>query len=321
MTKVLITGVWGFIFSNFIRYVCYHKVKGYQWSSIDDFSSPLASFNRHSNRGIKEHQQYSCSINDIQDVDIIFQTERPDIVIHAAAQTSVDKSLKDEDLFKKTNIDGTKVIVDACIKYGVKRIIYISTDEVLGELKSENDPLWTEDSPPNPRNPYSKTKYEGEKIVVASGLNYNITRSSNNYGERQTSDKLIPHTIKCILNNQPIPLYGQGMQMRDWIYVIDNCTAILTILKDGGSNQIYNIGAGCEMTNIEMVQRICKIMGRGYDLIKHIPDPRGDAHDFRYAMDCSKLRGFGWSPMVKFKDGLAGTVQWYVENAGWALKN
>jgi dTDP-glucose 4,6-dehydratase len=317
--KVLITGVWGFIFANFMRHVSFNGLKGYEWISIDDHSSPLAYYNHVSNRGIKDDKQFSFDINDKTLLDIVFQKEQPDIVIHAAAQTSVDKSLINPDLFNRTNVQGTQSIVDACIRWNVKKIIMVSTDEIYGELKSENDPPWKEDAIPNPRNPYSKSKYEGEQIVIKSGLTYNITRSSNNYGERQTSDKLIPHTIKCILENKPIPIYGQGMQIRDWIYVIDNCDAILTILKSGKPNEIYNIGANNEMSNIEMVQRICKILGRGYDLIKHIPDPRGDAHDFRYAMNSDKLRALGWAPKFKLGEGLTNTCKWYEKNT-WALK-
>jgi dTDP-glucose 4,6-dehydratase len=317
--RVLLTGITGFIFTNFIRYVAHTNEAGYEWISVDNYCLPMSINNRYVNKGLKNAQYIADISRDIEVIDTIFRVERPDIVIHGAAQTSVDKSLKEPDLFHKTNVIGTKILLDASRKYGVKKFLFISTDEVMGSLNSENDPSWTETSPINPRNPYSQSKAEAEKLVMASELNYNITRSANNYGERQSTDKLIPHTIKCILDGKKIPVYGQGNQIRDWLHVQDNCRGILTVLKKGLPNEIYNIGANCEMSNIEMVQKICKILGKGYDLIEHIPDPRGDAHDFRYSMDCSKLKALGWEKQFKLMDGLEQTCDWYVRNK-WALK-
>jgi dTDP-glucose 4,6-dehydratase len=320
--KVLITGAWGFIFSNFVRAVAFEKMKGYDWITLDNYSGPLAFSNRFVNKGFSK--QIVADITDAKIIDAIFHLEQPNIVIHAAAQTSVDKSLSQEDLFQTTNVFGTQLLIDASIKYGAKKFIYISTDEVYGSLANENDLSWTEASIPNPRNPYSRTKLEGEKIVIKAnqehGLVYNITRASNNYGERQTTDKLIPRTIKCILNNEKIPVYGNGMQIRDWLYVKDNVDAILTILEKGEDNQIYNICANQEMTNIEIIHRICKTLNRGHDLIEYIKDPRGNAHDFRYAMDCSKLKALGWGCKFRLADALPYTVEWYEKNRNWALK-
>ncbi len=317
--RVLITGVGGFIFTNFARFVAYQNDMEYKWLTVDNYILPLSLNNRYDGRSFKDASQHIADITDASTIDAIFRVERPTIVIHGAAQTSVDKSLKEPALFHKTNVIGTKVLLDASAKYGIKRFIMISTDEVYGSLADENEPAWTEHSPLDPKNPYSVSKAEAEALVKASGLTYNITRASNNYGERQSTDKLIPNTIRCIVEGKKIPIYGQGNQIRDWMHVIDNCSAILTILKNGASNEAYNIGANSEMSNIEMVQRICKILGKGYELIEHVDDPRGSAHDFRYAMDCSKIKSLGWTPKFKLNDGLQQTCGWYEKNK-WALK-
>jgi dTDP-glucose 4,6-dehydratase len=321
--KVLITGVGGFIFSNFVRLVCAPNVmlQEYGWTTLDSWLD-VPPQNKYIGRTFKDVNQHIADITDQKTINAIFKAERPDIVIHAAAETSVDKSLNNPDIFNETNILGTKVIVDACIKWEVKKLIYISSDEVFGSLTNENEPSWTETSPINPQNPYSISKAKGEEIVLDAnknhGLIYNITRSSNNYGARQTTNKLIPRVIKCILRDQKIPIYGQGAQIRDWMYVNDHLAGIITILKCAKDNEIYNIGANSEMTNIEMVQKICTIFNKGHNLIEYITDPRGKAHDFRYSMDCSKIRALGWRPEWKLPLALAETCEWFKNNQ-WAL--
>lgn len=270
----------------------------------------------------KNHQFHIGDISDSHFVNVLFEFERPDIVIHGAAESFVDDSLKDPNKFIQANVLGTQVIVNACVKWGVEKLVYISTDEVYGQLMNESEPAWTEENRINPRNPYSATKAAGELIVQAAGvsygLNYNITRSSNNYGPRQTSEKLIPKAIKCINDGQKIPIYGQGLQIRDWTYVADNCSAIATVVKDGKPGEIYNISANQEYPNIEVIQSICNAMGKGHELISFIDDPR-KGHDFRYSIDCSKLKALGWKPYWKFKEGIVETVDWYQKNT-WFLK-
>ena len=201
---------------------------------------------------------------------------------------------------------GTKVIINACIKFNVEKMIYISTDEVYGQLTNESDPLWSESAPFNPRNPYSASKAAGELLVRAAhqshGLTYNITRSSNNYGPRQTPEKLIPKVIKSILNDQKIPVYGQGLQIRDWTHVFDNCSGILNVLNNGLPNEVYTIAANQEFTNIEVVQRICNAMDKGHSLIEFVKDRPG--HDFRYGINASKIKSLGWEPKFRFKEGI-----------------
>jgi len=321
--KVLITGSCGFIFSNFIRMACYDQAnsenKNYKFVSIDKITKSSVLNNIYQN---KSHAFYIGDVSDSHFMNVVFEYERPDIVIHGAAESFVDDSLKDPNKFIQSNVLGTQVVVNSCIKWGVEKLIYISTDEVYGQLEKETDASWTEDCPLNPRNPYSATKAAGELIVRAAqtsyGLPYNITRSSNNYGPRQTSEKLIPKAIKCILNEEKIPLYGKGLQIRDWTYVADNVNAIMTIMKSGKDNETYNISANQEFTNIEVIQSICNAMGKGHSLISFIPDPR-QGHDFRYSVDCSKLKALGWNSGFKFKEGLVNTVDWFQKNQ-WFLK-
>lgn len=315
--KCLITGSCGFIFSNFIRKSIYEK-HPYNLVSIDKVAKSNALNNIYINN---DHEFHIADITDAHTMNVLFEYIRPEIVIHGAAETFVDSSLKDPNSFINANVLGTQIIINNCVKWGVKKLIYISTDEVYGQLENENDASWTEEAPLNPRNPYSASKASGELLVKAAhasyGLTYNITRSSNNYGPRQTGEKLIPKIIKCILNNEKIPVYGQGLQIRDWTHVYDNCGAILQVMASGKENEIYNISANQEFTNIEVVQKICNIIGSGHSLIDHIKDPRG-GHDFRYSINTDKIRSLGWKPNYKFKDGLHETVQWYLNNK-WYL--
>jgi dTDP-glucose 4,6-dehydratase len=310
--KVLVTGSGGFIMSNFIRRAIYEK-KPYDFVSIDKVTKSSVLNNIYSN---KNHTFYIGDIVDEHFVNVIFEYEKPDIIIHGAAETFVDDSLKDPSKFINSNVLGTQVLVNAAIRWGVKNFIYTSTDEVYGQLENDSAPAWKEDSMLNPRNPYSASKAAGEFIIKAAsssfGLNYCITRSCNNYGPRQTPEKFIPKIIKCVLEEQKIPVYGQGLQMRDWLHVFDNCGALLKVLESGKNAEVYNISANQEFTNIEVVNEICKIIGKGMNLVEFTKDRPG--HDFRYAVDSSKLRALGWEPKFKFRAGLAQTVDWYLTN-------
>lgn len=321
--KILITGTCGFIFSNFVRKLIYLSNKDpekypYTVVSIDKVNTNMAN----SIYWNKSHTFHIADITDPHIIDTIFQFEKPDIVIHGAAESAVDDSLFNPNLFITSNVLGTQVIINACLKYDVQKMIYISTDEIYGQLENESAPSWTESSPLNPRNPYAASKAAGELLVKAAheshGLIYNITRTSNNYGPRQTPNKLIPKVIKCIINNEKIPVFGEGKQIRDWTHVFDNCSAIINILKNGNSNEIYNISANQEFSNIEVIQNICNVIGSGYNLIEHIEDPR-KSHDFRYSIDSSKIKSLGWKPQYRFKDGIVDTIKWFYDNK-WYLR-
>jgi len=317
--KLLVTGSCGFIFGNFIRKVIYNYKEKYDVVSVDKVQNNAIN----SIYNNKNHVFHIADITDQHVMDVIFQFERPDIVIHGAAESHVDTSLKTPNAFVNSNVLGTQNIINSCVKHNVEKLIYISTDEVYGSLTSENDVAWDETAPLNPKNPYAATKAAGELLVKAAhqahGLIYNITRSSNNYGPRQFPEKLIPKAIKCILENKKIPIYGQGLQIRDWTHVFDNCQALINILENGKDNEVYNISANQEFTNIEVIQKICNTLNKGHELVEFIKDPRGNSHDFRYSVNSSKLRSLGWKPSYKFKDGIVDTIEWYTTNS-WFLK-
>lgn len=318
--KILITGAFGFIFSNFIRKALQDKLHHkYSFCLLDKIINNTLFHNIYYNEAFGNN--YIADIKDQHIINRVFELEQPDIIIHAAAESSVDFSLQNPNVFIESNVLGTQVMVNAAVKYGVKKFIYFSTDEVMGSLDSESVASWTEDSVPNPRNPYSASKYAGELIVKAAhntfGLPYIITRSCNNYGPRQTTDKLIPRIIKCILNEDKIPIYGEGKQIRDWLYVLDTYTAVVKILQSDKINQTYNISANCEISNLELVQKICNLMERGHSLIEHIKDPR-PGHDFRYSLSSSKLTNeLGWKPKYKLGDGLEQCISWFLYNQWW----
>ena len=312
MKKVLVTGSGGFIFSNFIRRALYNKTE-YTFVSIDLCKGPNVLNNIYANKG---HKFYIGDVADRHFVNVIFELERPDIVIHGAAETFVDDSIKGADPFIHSNVFGTQVIIDACLKWKVERLIYISTDEVYGQLTSESDPAWKEDAVISPRNPYSASKASGELLVKAAnqthGLNYNITRCCNNYGPRQQTRNFVPKIIRSILKEESMPIFGKGAQMREWIHVDDHYLAIMTILNSGKINETYNISIGHKFSNLEVFHEICNIFERGHCLLNFVDDRPG--HDFRYSVDSSKLRSLGWKPTFKFKQGLAHTCSWYDKN-------
>lgn len=309
--KILITGSCGFIFSNFMRKVMNDNLP-YKFISIDKV---LAPYNLYNVRANKDHTFYMGDIADEQFINNVFELEKPDIVIHGAAESFVDDSIRSAGPFIHSNVVGTQVIVDISLKYNIEKFIYISTDEVYGQLKI-NDQSWTEDMPIGPRNPYSASKAAGELIVKAAhqthGLNYNITRCCNNYGPGQPPRNLVPKIITSVLQGKKIPIHGNGQQIREWIYVEDHCSAILKVLQESPVGETYNIGSGVEMTNLQMVNQVCDILQKGHDLILFVKDRPG--HDFRYSIDCSKIKQLNWSTQFNFEQGINKCVQWYINN-------
>jgi dTDP-glucose 4,6-dehydratase len=307
---ILITGTCGFIFSNFVKHMI-DKYPQYRFVGIDKIVAPYNFQN------IYKHKRFTFYMGDITDnhfIDNVFKLEEPDIVIHGAAESFVGSSLISPQIFAVSNILGTQVMIDASLKYKVERFIYISTDEIMGQLGFDDKP-WTEDAPIKPRNPYSATKACGELLVYAAsethGLKYNITRSSNNYGPSQNKRNLVPVCITSILNKQQIPIHGQGKEKREWIYVLDNCSAIMTIVEKSPPNEIYNVGSGFECSNLEMANRIGKELGVEPEVYFVNERP---TNDNRYFIDCSKLKKLGWSPYYDFDSGIKKCVNWYLEN-------
>lgn len=312
MKTILVTGSAGFIFSNFMRK--YENNPLYKFVSVDKVIAPYNRYNVDLNR--KGHIFYMGDIADEMFIENIFNIEKPDIVIHGAAESFVDDSIRSAGPFIHSNVVGTQVMIDMALKYNVDRFVYISTDEVYGQLKDSDDASWIEATPINPRNPYSASKAAGELIVKAAhethNLKYNITRCCNNYGPSQPPRNLIPRAIFSIINGKPIPIHGNGKQFREWIYVDDHCSAIMKIIEGGELNHTYNIGSGVEYTNITMVQKIAKLIGEPSAIVNFIKDRPG--HDFRYSVDCSKIKKLGWDVSSSFEDNLEKCVKWYLCN-------
>jgi dTDP-glucose 4,6-dehydratase len=251
----------------------------------------------------------------------MFEDYHPDIVVNFAAESHVDRSIENPEIFLDTNIKGTAVLMDACRKYGIKRYHQVSTDEVYGDLPLDRpDLFFTEETPIHTSSPYSSSKASADLLVLAYhrtyGLPVTISRCSNNYGPYHFPEKLIPLMIANALADKPLPVYGEGLNVRDWLYVADHCKAIDLIIHKGRDGEVYNVGGHNEMRNIDIVKIICRELGKPESLITHVTDRKG--HDMRYAIDPTKIRGeLGWLPETTFEDGIKKTIQWYLDNREW----
>ncbi len=317
---IIVTGGAGFIGSNFIFYMM-DRHPDYRIVCLDSLTyagnlSTLKSvLDKPNFRFVKE------DICDRQAVDKLFREEHPDMVVNFAAETHVDRSIEDPGVFLNTNIMGTAVLMDACRKYGIKRFHQVSTDEVYGDLPLDRpDLFFTETTPINPSSPYSAAKASADFLVMAYhrtfGLPVSISRCSNNYGPYQFPEKLIPLMIANALADKPLPVYGEGINVRDWLYVEDHCKAIDLIIHNGREGEVYNIGGHNEMRNIDIVKIILKQLDKPESLITHVTDRKG--HDMRYAIDPAKIHAeLGWLPETMFNDGIKKTIQWYLDNRDW----
>ena len=318
--KLVVTGGAGFIGSNFISHIM--KIHpDYRICCVDKLTY---AGNVSSLKPVIENLGFSFARADICDraaVDQLFATEQPDMVVNFAAESHVDRSIENPQPFLQANIAGVGILLDACRKYGIKRFHQISTDEVYGDaVLTGADNCFTETSPLRPSSPYAASKAGADLLVQAYyrtyGLPVTISRCSNNYGPYQFPEKLIPLMIINCLRNKPLPVYGDGLNIRDWLYVEDHCKAIDLILHKGKVGEVYNVGAHNEMRNIDIVKIICRELGKPESLITRVPDRKG--HDRRYAVDFTKIqRELGWKPGTDFKEGLRKTIRWYVENREW----
>ncbi len=318
--KVLVTGGAGFIGSNFI----YHMLGNHpedQIVCVDCLTyagnlSTLADALKRPN-----FKFYKTNICDRAAIYDIFNAERPDVVVNFAAESHVDRSIEDPEIFLRTNVLGTQVMMDACRKYGIARYHQVSTDEVYGDLPLDRpDLFFTEETPIHTSSPYSASKASADLLVQAYhrtyGLPVTISRCSNNYGPYHFPEKLIPLMIINALHDQPLPVYGNGQNVRDWLYVEDHCKAIDLIIRKGKVGEVYNIGGHNEMKNIDIVKLICRHLRKPESLISYVADRKG--HDMRYAIDPSKIhRELGWLPETKFADGIKKTIDWYLANEAW----
>ena len=317
---IIVTGGAGFIGSNFIFYmlkehpedriICLDKL-----TYAGNLSTLAPVMDKSNFRFVKED---ICSREAIYD---LFAQEKPDVVVNFAAESHVDRSIENPEIFLQTNIIGTSVLMDACRKYGIERYHQVSTDEVYGDLPLDRpDLFFTEDTPIHTSSPYSSSKASADLLVMAYRRTYElpvtISRCSNNYGPYQFPEKLIPLMISNALNDKPLPVYGEGKNVRDWLYVEDHCKAIDLILRKGREGEVYNIGGHNEMRNIDIVKLICKELGKPESLITYVKDRKG--HDMRYAIDPAKIHAeLGWLPETMFADGIKKTIQWYLSNKEW----
>jgi dTDP-glucose 4,6-dehydratase len=316
--KLFVTGGAGFIGSNFIRHVlgCRPEFAVLNFDKLT-YAGNLANLD-----SVSSNPRYSFVRGDICDCATVESAMRGcDVVVHFAAESHVDRSIGEPAPAIETNVTGTFILLQAARKLRVERFVHISTDEVYGDL--EEGTYATEESRLQPSSPYSASKAGADLLVRSFVRTYRfpavITRSSNNYGSHQFPEKFLPLMITNALENQPLPIYGDGRQQRDWIHVEDNCRAILAVLERGRLGEIYNIG-GCDIEeNLTMARRLLKLLGKPETLLSFVADRPG--HDRRYALDCTKIRKeFGWEPAISFEEGLRRTIEWYRSNPGWVAE-
>ena len=316
--KIFVTGGAGFIGSNFIYYML-KKHPNYKIVCLDKLTY---AGNMETLEEALKNPNFKFVKIDIVDREAIyklFEEDHPDIVVNFAAESHVDRSIETPEIFLETNIVGTSVLMDACRKYGIKRYHQVSTDEVYGDLPLDRpDLFFTEETPIHTSSPYSSSKAGADLLVMAYhrtyGLPVTISRCSNNYGPYHFPEKLIPLMIANVLNNKPLPIYGDGKNVRDWLYVEDHCSAIDLIIHNGRVGEVYNVGGHNERTNLQVAQKVIDILGAGE--ITFVTDRKG--HDRRYAIDPTKIHNeLGWLPATSFDEGMEKTVKWYLENRKW----
>ena len=320
MTNIIVTGGAGFIGSNFI----FHMLKSHPDYRVICLDALTYAGNLSTLEPVMENEKFrfvKASITDRKAVFDLFEEEKPDIIVNFAAESHVDRSIENPSVFLETNIMGTQVLLDACRKFGIKRFHQVSTDEVYGDLPLDRpDLFFTEETPIHTSSPYSASKAAADLLVQAYHRTFKvpvtISRCSNNYGPYHFPEKLIPLMIANALNDKPLPVYGKGENVRDWLYVEDHCKAIDLIIHKGTVGEVYNIGGHNEMRNIDIVKTIVHELGKSEELITYVTDRAG--HDLRYAIDPTKIHNeLEWLPETKFEDGIKKTIRWYLDNKAW----
>ena len=318
--NIIVTGGAGFIGANFI----YYELKKHPEDRIICIDKLTYAGNMATLDEAMKHANFRfCRVDIVNRADVykVFEEEKPDIVVNFAAESHVDRSIENPEIFLQTNIIGTGVLMDACRKYGVKRYHQVSTDEVYGDLPLDRpDLFFVEDTPLKPSSPYSASKSSADLLVMAYHRTYHlpttISRCSNNYGPFHFPEKLIPLMIINVLHGKKLPVYGDGRNVRDWLYVRDHASAIDRIIRNGQEGEIYNVGGHNERANIDVVKAILKVLGKGEDAIEYVTDRKG--HDRRYAIDPAKIkRELGWEPETPFDEGIKITIDWYLKHRKW----
>lgn len=313
---LLVTGGAGFIGSNFIHYL----LDTYQDLNIINLDKLTYAGNRDNLKDVEDDPRYEFIHADIRDRELVQEVfEKVQGVVHFAAETHVDRSILDAGEFVLTDVYGTFILLEAMKDTGIKFFVHVSTDEVYG---SRDEGFFSETDPLNPSSPYAASKAGADRLAfsywITYGLPIMIVRPSNNFGPYQYPEKFIPLFVTNALENKTLPLYGKGANVRDWLYVGDNCRAIDLVMQRGAVGDVYNIGASCEVQNIVIAEKIVELLGKPRSLIKFVPDRLG--HDRRYALDCRKIHDLGWKPETTFEEKLASTVRWYQENPEWWQK-
>lgn len=320
MKKILVTGGAGFIGSNFI----YYMLENHKDCKVVCLDKLTYAGNLATLAPILKNENFKFVKGDITDREFVyelFETEVFDTVVNFAAESHVDRSIDTPEVFLKTNVIGTSVLLDAFNKFGISRFHQVSTDEVYGDLPLDRpDLFFTETTPIHTSSPYSASKASADLLAMSYCRTYGtpvtISRCSNNYGPYHFPEKLVPLMIVNALADKPLPVYGRGENVRDWLYVTDHCRAIDFIIQDGTIGEIYNVGGHNERSNIDVVKTVLKVLGKDESLINFVKDRPG--HDMRYAIDASKMeQELSWKPLVKFDDGIVKTIQWYLENREW----
>ena len=312
--RLLVTGGAGFIGSNYVRMVL---------GTTDDHVTVLDALtyagNLASLSDVAGDARFRFVHADITDREaVLHAVDGHDAIVHFAAESHVDRSIVSPDEFVHTNCDGTNVMCDVARRVGVERFVHVSTDEVYGSIESGS---WTVEHILEPNSPYSASKASSDLLARSyfrtHGLPVCVTRCSNNYGPYHFPEKVIPLFVTNLLDGHKVPLYGDGLNVRDWLHVDDHCRGIQAVLEKGQAGEAYNLSGRCELSNLELVGRLLDATERDASLVRHVPDPRGGAHDRRYSADDSRARALGWAPRVPFDEGLAATVEWFRANRAW----
>ena len=314
--RYFVTGAAGFIGSHFVRRLLAGEY-GTEPSAVTVYDKLTYAGNLENLASVADDPRYSFVRGDICDGDLLDQVlPGHDVVVNFAAETHVDRSIHGPQDFVVTNVVGTQSLLDSCLRNSIPRIVHIGTDEVYGSIETGS---WTEDEPLLPNSPYSAAKAAAELLVrayfVTYGLNVSSTRCSNNYGPYQFPEKVIPLFVTNLIDGGQVPLYGDGLNVRDWLHVDDHCRGIALVIDKGAAGQSYNIGGGLELDNRELTQRVLAAMGADWSSVKRVEDRKG--HDRRYSVDDGRIRALGYAPQHRFEDGLAETVQWYRDNEAW----
>ena len=314
--RLVVTGGAGFIGSNFVRFM----LRRYDDLEVVNLDKLTYAGNLENLRDVENDARYTFVKGDICDAAVVRDAlSGADAVVNFAAETHVDRSISGPQDFIRTDVLGTHTLLEAVRELGVKRYLQISTDEVYGSTETGS---FDEDSVLDPSSPYSASKAAGDLLVLAYHRTFGapvlLTRSSNNYGPWQYPEKIIPLFITNAIDDQPLPVYGDGLNVRDWLHVDDNCAAVDVVLREGRDGEVYNIGGGSEVKNLALTRQILKLLGKGPDLIRFVVDRPG--HDRRYSVDCGKVQALGWRPTTTFGAGLERTVAWYHDNPGWWRK-